>query len=47
MTLKLNVHGEIWPTIMPFRITGTTFVSFESMPKNPTTIFVQFLLKTL
>jgi L-alanine-DL-glutamate epimerase-like enolase superfamily enzyme len=31
MTLRLDVHGETWPTIVPFRITGTTFVSFESI----------------
>jgi L-Ala-D/L-Glu epimerase len=31
MTLKLDVHGETWPAIVPFRITGMTFVSFESI----------------
>lgn len=31
MTLQLNVHGETWPAIAPFRITGTTFVSFDSI----------------
>ena len=31
MTLKLDVHGEVWPAIVPFRITGVTFVSFQSI----------------
>ena len=31
MTLKLSVHGETWPAIGPFRITGKTFVAFESI----------------
>jgi len=31
MTLKLDVHGEVWPAIIPFRITGVTFVSFQSI----------------
>jgi L-alanine-DL-glutamate epimerase-like enolase superfamily enzyme len=31
MTLKLSVHGETWPAIVPFRITGKTFVAFESI----------------
>jgi L-alanine-DL-glutamate epimerase-like enolase superfamily enzyme len=31
MTLKLDVHGEVWPAILPFRITGVTFVSFQSI----------------
>jgi L-alanine-DL-glutamate epimerase-like enolase superfamily enzyme len=31
MTLKFGVHGEIWPAIVPFRITGVTFVSFQSI----------------
>jgi L-alanine-DL-glutamate epimerase-like enolase superfamily enzyme len=31
MTLKLSVHGETWPAIVPFRITGKTFTSFESI----------------
>jgi L-Ala-D/L-Glu epimerase len=31
MSLKLSVHGETWPAIGPFRITGRTFVAFESI----------------
>lgn len=31
MTLKFSVHGETWPAIVPFRITGKTFVSFDSI----------------
>ena len=31
MTLMLNVHGETWPAIAPFRITDTSFVSFDSI----------------
>jgi L-alanine-DL-glutamate epimerase-like enolase superfamily enzyme len=31
MTLKLSVHGETWPAMAPFRITGKTFVAFESI----------------
>jgi L-alanine-DL-glutamate epimerase-like enolase superfamily enzyme len=31
MTLKLSVRGETWPAIGPFRITGKTFVAFESI----------------
>jgi len=31
MTLRLDVHGEVWPAIVPFRITGVTFVSFQSI----------------
>lgn len=31
MSLKLSVHGETWPATAPFRITGTTFVAFESI----------------
>ena len=29
--MKLDVHGEIWPVIVPFRITGVTFTSFQSI----------------
>ena len=29
--MKFSVHGETWPAIVPFRITGKTFVSFESI----------------
>jgi len=29
--MKFSVHGETWPAIMPFRITGKTFESFESI----------------
>jgi L-Ala-D/L-Glu epimerase len=31
MTLKLSVRGETWPAIGPFRITGKTFLAFESI----------------
>jgi L-Ala-D/L-Glu epimerase / N-acetyl-D-glutamate racemase len=31
MTLKLNVHGETWPAIAPFRITAKTFTAFHSI----------------
>jgi L-Ala-D/L-Glu epimerase len=31
MTLKFSVHGENWPATAPFRITGKTFESFESI----------------
>lgn len=31
MTLKLSVHGETWPATAPFRITGVTFVAFDSI----------------
>jgi L-alanine-DL-glutamate epimerase-like enolase superfamily enzyme len=29
--MQLSVHGEYWPAITPFRITGKTFVGFESI----------------
>jgi len=29
--MRFNVHGETWPAIVPFRITGKTFVAFESI----------------
>jgi L-Ala-D/L-Glu epimerase / N-acetyl-D-glutamate racemase len=29
--MRFSVHGETWPAIVPFRITGKTFVSFESI----------------
>jgi L-alanine-DL-glutamate epimerase-like enolase superfamily enzyme len=31
MSLNLSVHGETWAAIGPFRITGKTFVAFESI----------------
>jgi L-Ala-D/L-Glu epimerase len=31
MSLKLSVRGETWPAVGPFRITGKTFVEFESI----------------
>jgi L-alanine-DL-glutamate epimerase-like enolase superfamily enzyme len=31
MNWRLSVHSETWPAIAPFRITGKTFVSFESI----------------
>lgn len=29
--MRYDVHGETWPAIVPFRITGKTFLSFESI----------------
>jgi L-Ala-D/L-Glu epimerase len=31
VSLELAVHGEVWPAIVPFRITGVTFTSFQSI----------------
>lgn len=29
--MQISVHGEYWPAITPFRITGKTFNGFESV----------------